>query len=275
MSICFPVYGSALARTSARQLWNSLKLEASLLHVFAQIGPHPEQIFQPTDPLTEEEALKTTQALVATIYQHEEDAIESDVDVQGLARDVCEECIHILREPEKNQAKPAIKVLCAFMSTTRRFSCVLNKLSIETFSSASVSRYTLSQAIPHLVKLFLNPDEISNRSPILILLADLVNAARDSMPSDVTHSTLVPMMPYKDEVLGIVSVGAKAATSRIPAIGLLRGLVSTKMLLSDEELGFIVHSANEIFMDEGAGNDDFRYVSLMIDDFMIQSRHAK
>ncbi|KAG6869217.1 hypothetical protein C0993_009080 [Termitomyces sp. T159_Od127] len=246
MSICFPVYGSALARTSARKLWNSLKLEAGLLHFSARFGPHFEQIFQPTDPLTEEEALKTTQALVATIYQHEEDAIESDDDVQGLARDVCEECINILREPEKNQAKPAIKVLCAFMSTT-----------------PSVSRYTLSQAIPHLVKLFLNPDEISNRSPILILLADLVNAARDSMPSEITHATLVPMMPYKDEVLGIVSVGSKAATSRIPAIGLLRGLVSTKMLLSDEELGFIVHSSNEIFMDEEAGNDDFSDSAIM------------
>ncbi|KAG6890017.1 hypothetical protein C0992_003362 [Termitomyces sp. T32_za158] len=246
MSICFPVYGSALARTSARRLWNSLKLEAGLLDVFAQMSPYSEQIFQPTDPLTEEEALKTTQALVETIYQHEEEAIESDDDVQGLARDVCEECIHILREPEKNQAKPAIKVLCAFMSTT-----------------PSVSRYTLSQAIPHLVKLFLNPDEISNRSPILILLTDLVNAARDSMPSEVTHTTFVPMMPYKDEVLGLVSVGSKAATSRIPAIGLLRGLVSTKMLLSDEELGFIVHSANEIFMDEGAGNDDFSDAAIL------------
>ncbi|KAG5340290.1 hypothetical protein C0989_002306 [Termitomyces sp. Mn162] len=240
MSICFPVYGSALARASARKLWNSLKLEAGVSYTLIQTSPHPEQIFQPTDPLTEQEALKTTQALVETIYKHEEDAIESDDDVQGLARDVCEECIHILREPEKNQAKPAIKVLCAFMSTT-----------------PSVSRYTLSQAVPHLVKLFFNPDEISNRSPILILLADLVNAARDSMPSEVTDEILVPMMPYKDEVLGLVSVGSKTATSRIPAIGLLRGLVSTKKLLSDQELGYIVHSANDIFMDEGVANDDF------------------
>ncbi|KAG6865136.1 hypothetical protein C0991_004873 [Blastosporella zonata] len=224
MSLCFPVYGSALARISARKLWNSLKLE----------------IFQPTDPLTEEEALKTTQALVETIYTQEEDAIESDDDVQGLARDVCEECIHILREPEKNQAKPAIKVLCAFMATT-----------------PSVSRYTLSQAIPHLVKLFLNPDEITNRPPILILLADLVNAARDSMPSEVTDATPIPMMPYKDEVMGIVSVGLKTPASRIPAIALLRGLITTKKLLSDPELGFVVHSVDEVFQDEEAGNDDF------------------
>ncbi|KAG6909334.1 hypothetical protein DXG01_000934 [Tephrocybe rancida] len=241
MSTCFPVYGSTLARVSARKLWNALKLEAGLVFQPPEQRPHTYyQIFQPTDPQTEEQALKTTQALVETIYTHEEDAIESDDDVQGLARDVCEECINILREPEKNQAKPAIKVLCAFMSTT-----------------PSVSRYTLSQAIPHLVKLFLNPDEVSNRPPILILLADLVNAARDSLLSEVTDKTPIPMMLYKDEVIGVVSAGLKTAASRIPAIALLRGLITTKRLLSDEELGFVVHSVNEVFSDEEAGNDDF------------------
>ncbi|KAF5383772.1 hypothetical protein D9615_003569 [Tricholomella constricta] len=221
MALCLPIYGSALARVSARKLWNSLKLE----------------IFQPTDPLTEEEALKTTQALVETIYTQEEDAIESDDDVQGLARDVCEECIHILREPEKNQARPAIKVLCALMATT-----------------PSVSRFTLSQAAPYLVKLFLNPDEVSNRAPILLLLADLTNAARDSMPEEMT---LVPMMPYKDEILGVFSVGLKAISSRIPALSLLRGLVTTKNLLTDQELEFIVHSVDEVFQSQETENNDF------------------
>lgn len=80
---------------------------------------YPFQIFQPTDTLTEEEALKTTQVLVETIYSHEENAMESNDDIQGLARDACDECLNILLEPEKSQAKPAIKILCAFMSTTR------------------------------------------------------------------------------------------------------------------------------------------------------------
>jgi hypothetical protein len=42
-----------------------------------------------------------------------------DEDVQGHVRDACEECIGILRELEKSQAKPAIKVLCASTATTR------------------------------------------------------------------------------------------------------------------------------------------------------------
>jgi DNA repair/transcription protein MET18/MMS19 len=88
----------------------------------------PLQIFQPIDPLTEEEALKTTQVLVKTIYAGE--GGESSAEIQGLARDACEECVQVLREPEKSQAKPAIKILCAFMSTTRPsvFHCFIHLL---------------------------------------------------------------------------------------------------------------------------------------------------
>jgi len=85
---------------SARKLWSSLKLE----------------VFQPTDPETEGEALKATQVLIKTIYTDE----VTDANLDGLAKETCEECIQILKEPEKSQAKPAIKVLCAFMSTTRK-----------------------------------------------------------------------------------------------------------------------------------------------------------
>lgn len=42
-------------------------------------------------------------------------------DTEGLAKDICEECLEVLREPEKSQAKPAIKVLAAFLETTRTF----------------------------------------------------------------------------------------------------------------------------------------------------------
>jgi DNA repair/transcription protein MET18/MMS19 len=100
LALCLPIYGPSVAANSARKLWSSLKLE----------------IFQPTDPETEGEALKTTQVLIKTIYT---DEVSSDTDLGGLAKDACAECIQILKEPEKSQAKPAIKVLCAFMSTTR------------------------------------------------------------------------------------------------------------------------------------------------------------
>lgn len=103
MDVCLPVFGPVLARALAKKTWNHLRLE----------------IFQPTDPETEAEALKTLQVLIKTIYADADAAQNADADIQGLAKEACEECIHILREPEKSQAKPAIKVICAFMSTTR------------------------------------------------------------------------------------------------------------------------------------------------------------
>ncbi|KDR80617.1 hypothetical protein GALMADRAFT_240958 [Galerina marginata CBS 339.88] len=213
LSSCLPVYGSALARVSARKLWNALKLE----------------IFQPVDPETEEEALTATRILVRTIYSEEEAAMESNEDIHGLARDACEECIQILKEPEKSQAKPATKVLCAFMTTT-----------------PSVARYTISQAVPHLVQLFHSPDEASTRTPTLFLLSELITAARDSMDNPSALGMDSPLIPYKDDILGVLTVGTKLAGSRIVALEGLNSMASTKGLLSDEELGFIVHNVDEI-----------------------------
>ncbi|KAJ7768459.1 ARM repeat-containing protein [Mycena metata] len=225
MRECFPVYGSAVARSSSRKLWNSIKLE----------------IFQPTDPTTEAMALATMQALVVTIHSsRDEDAAankdeEEDGDVQTLARDACEECLGILREPEKSQAKPAIKVLCAFMATT-----------------PSVARYTLAHAVPHLLKLFADPREANSRHPILLLLSDVIAAARDSVAKSsktdsMSDSTAeVPLAPFKDEVLGALVSGLAAVPTTRAALAGLTGLVSTPGLLSDDELGFIVLKANDV-----------------------------
>ena len=71
-------------------------------------------------------ALKATQVLIRTIYgslpqssQADEGSEPVKEEIEGLAKEACEECIGILKEPEKSQAKPATKVICAFMSTTR------------------------------------------------------------------------------------------------------------------------------------------------------------
>ncbi|KAJ7181060.1 ARM repeat-containing protein [Mycena filopes] len=225
MRECFPVYGAAVARASARKLWNSIKLE----------------IFQPTDSTTEAMALATMQALVVTIHStpdEDEDASmneDEDGDVQTLARDACEECLGILREPEKSQAKPAIKVLCAFMATT-----------------PSVARYTLAHAVPHLLKLFADPREANSRHPILLLLSDVIAAARDSTAKSTETEHMsdspaeVPLAPFKDQVLGALISGLGAVSTTRAALAGLTGLVSTPKLLSDDELGFIVLKANDV-----------------------------
>ncbi|GBE89610.1 MMS19 nucleotide excision repair [Sparassis crispa] len=221
-----PVYGPAVARNFARKMWNSLKLE----------------IFQPTDTETEQAALKTTQILVQTIYAADDTEDKSGEDIEGLAKEACEECIQILREPEKSQAQPAIKVICAFMSTT-----------------PSVARFTLSRAAPHLVRLFLNPDEVANRAPVLRLLSDLIKAARDSMSRDpevLPTEGDTPLSPFKDEIIGVLTVGLKTASSSQPALGGLKEMVLTPGLLTDEELGFVVHNVNELLQKEGEEGDE-------------------
>ncbi|KAF9531685.1 RNAPII transcription regulator C-terminal-domain-containing protein [Crepidotus variabilis] len=216
LASCLPVYGSALGRAFARKLWNSLKLE----------------IFQPVDVQAEEEALRTVQVLVKTIYAEEEAALESNDDIQGLARDACEECIQILKEPEKTQARAATKVLCAFLSTT-----------------PSVSRYTISQAVPHFIELFHNPDETSARAATLTLLSELVDSTKgySSCKTGETAETAEPALsPFKDELVGVYTVGLQATSLRSPALAGLEALCSIYNLLTDEELGFVVHKVNDI-----------------------------
>jgi DNA repair/transcription protein MET18/MMS19 len=218
------------------------------------------QIFQPTDPITEEEALKTAQVLIRTIYAEAIEVHQMDTeDIQGLAREACEECIKILQEPEKSQARPAIKVLCAFMTTTRQFFFSVVQNQFLKCLLASVSRFTISQAVPHLVKLFLSPDELPNRPSISVLLAELVAAARDSMSNSFSGTEPnVPLMPFKDEVLGVFTVGLKVTSSCQPALVGLRAMVTTPALLTDEELGFIVHNVNDILQADPNNDDDSR-----------------
>ena len=73
----------------------------------------------------------------------------------------------------------------------------------------------------------------------------------------------VPLMPYKDEVLGVFSVGLKASSSRLPTLSGLKGMITTKNLLSDEELGFIVHNVDEIIESGTDSLEESRYCSLL------------
>ena len=65
----------------------------------------------------------------------------------------------------------------------------------------------------------------------------------------------VPLMPYKDQVLSAFTVGLQATSSYPPALNGLRYMVTTSGLLSDEELGFIVHNVNELFRKGSDGED--------------------
>jgi DNA repair/transcription protein MET18/MMS19 len=125
-----------------------------------------------------------------------------------------------------------------------------------------VSRYTISQAVPHLLKLYKSPDEAPNRPPVLMLLSDVVSAARDSTSIDKSvdaGEVESPLAPFKDEVLGVVASGLKSSATVRPALDGIKGLITTKGLLTDEELGFVVHSVNEIIRGDPEDSDNARY----------------
>lgn len=100
--------------------------------------------------------------------------------------------------------------------------------------------------MPHLTKLFVDPDELPNRGPVLSLLSSLIAAARDSTVKAANTEEEPFLLPFKDEVLGISITGLKAQSSLRPAIEGLNGLVTTPDLLDDQEIGFVVQKLNDV-----------------------------
>lgn len=113
--------------------------------------------------------------------------------------------------------------------------------------AASVSRYVVAKGIPHLIGLFQNPDEIANRDSVVSHLADLSEALRKSPLAVSGEGNLASL---KDETLGVFVVGLKAFSSRRSALRGLKSMVETEGLVADEELGFIVHSVDDVILDE-------------------------
>jgi len=105
----------------------------------------------------------------------------------------------------------------------------------------------VAKAIPHLIGLFQNPDEVANRDSIVSHLADLSEALRKSPLVVSGEGNLASL---KDETLAVFVAGLKAFSSRRSALKGLKSMVETEGLITGEELGFIVHNVNEIIPDE-------------------------
>ena len=64
------------------------------------------------------------------------------------------------------------------------------------------------------------------------------------------------LIPYKDEVLGVFSVGLNVFSTRNAALLGLNAMVATHGLLSNEELGFIVHNVDQVLEGDQDDADD-------------------
>lgn len=101
--------------------------------------------------------------------------------------------------------------------------------------------------MPHLLNIFANLDDTSSRSSVLLLLSDFIAAAREV--SKELNLEENPLSPFKDELLSLVSAGIIIPAARRPSLACLLGMVSSKQLLSDDELRFIVHTATQLFQE--------------------------
>ncbi|KIK80675.1 hypothetical protein PAXRUDRAFT_833382 [Paxillus rubicundulus Ve08.2h10] len=233
MSACFPVYGLTVAREFGEKVWSALKLE----------------IFQPIDPLTEQTSLDTLREFVRVLQPSSTPTDGLGDDIDAHVRTICNDCVEAIGEPEKAQAKAGMKALCTFVGI-----------------SPNLSFYTVTEAADTLVKLFHDPGEVSNRAAVIMLLTDLLNAL--ALPSNTSEPSVLhkrplstgptslgypwpsPLESAKDALLGLLVVGLKSSSTRLPAIHGLSALLRIPSVVTDEELGYIVLEVGEFVSKE-------------------------
>lgn len=137
--------------------------------------------------------------------------------------------------------------LCLFLN----YPCVIidpNSQDTNHFRPASVSKYALSQTITHLTTIFRNPDETLTRTATLTLLGEIISATRNNSSTPVIGgaSPKPALAPYKDDILAVLVAGLKVPAAYQPALKGLRVIIDIPNLLADEEVGFVVHNANEL-----------------------------
>jgi DNA repair/transcription protein MET18/MMS19 len=106
----------------------------------------------------------------------------------------------------------------------------------------------------------LNADEASSCSAILSLLSDLLQAARESLNGMLSFraESIPPPLPFNEEVLGILTAGLRKSATAVPALHGLKWIVTTKNLLTDTELGFVVHNVSELLLADSREFEDAR-----------------
>jgi DNA repair/transcription protein MET18/MMS19 len=174
-----------------------------------------------------------------------------------------------LKEPEKAQARAAMKVICAFAVADGKHDALLQYFVVVQAESlffhwpGPLSSFAASQAAELLIKNFHDPDEVSNRASIVTLLTELIDASR----GDATHVSIPqvsvspssPLTASKDALLGLLIVSLKAPATRLPALHGLNALVRTPKSLADDELGYIVLEVSELLSQEPDEVEDVTY----------------
>ncbi|KAI6008968.1 Dos2-interacting transcription regulator of RNA-Pol-II-domain-containing protein [Pisolithus marmoratus] len=175
------------------------------------------EIFQPVDAATEKAALDTLQAFVCVLQSSPMVADEGQPDsMDDFVRTVCGDCLDAIGEPEKPQAKAGMKILCSFISIAHMLFQYFSHhvLQLTDTRVENLSSYAIAQAAEKLVTIFHDPME------------DLLT-------------------PSKDAVLGLLTVGLKAPSARVPSLHGLAALIHIPSAVTKDELGYIVLEVSE------------------------------
>ncbi|KZP01584.1 ARM repeat-containing protein [Calocera viscosa TUFC12733] len=222
MTVCFPVYGKAALQPVAQKMWDALRME----------------IFQPLNDEIQAYSLKTLISFVQTLYP------PTNAEVDGLAVEITKECLGLLKEPERDQAKYAIKTLGAFLE-----------------SSPAVAKYALEQSLDNLLRLFRDPAEMSVRGPVLDAMTGLLSSLRRAA-ADGLYDVPEYLGPKKDELLSCFVSSIRAASFRKAALNGVLEIVQIPGLLSEEESTFMAQGCSEILLKES--DEEIQKITLQV-----------
>ncbi|KAM0786372.1 hypothetical protein ACM66B_001840 [Microbotryomycetes sp. NB124-2] len=237
--VSFTVYGGAVCGEWAARFAEALTIE----------------IFHATETSLQDLSLSAMQSLFATLYPDEtpasvesgdvhmaelEDKGATSEELAGVAVKVVGNAIEELKEPDKSNAKPACRVLSTLIMT-----------------SARLARYVVRTALPQLLAMFKDPDEVALRSAVLTCLSDIlsaftVDAAQPSSDSVVPRPIInhgnasSPLEPFRDDLLAAVTSGSRSAVSRFAAIEGIVTLVKIDQFLKPDEVAYCINSLNDV-----------------------------
>ncbi|SCV70456.1 BQ2448_1850 [Microbotryum intermedium] len=258
---CFPIYGAAVCGEWAGRFSEALSIE----------------VFHATDSSMMELALECLRALYSTLYPDtspvsittttihsketdgdsdmppadaEEITTSAPKRVEGIAIKVVQSSLDELREPDKSNAKPAVKTLNALICSSDR-----------------LAAYVLSVTVPQLLNLYKDLDEVALRAPTLACLADLLSSlspletpapVNSTDPADAPMSfpppTLShadgasPLEPFRDELLSVLTSGSRSASSRASAMDGLVRLVRVPEFLTPSEVEYCISAIDDVLM---------------------------
>ncbi|GEM08663.1 DNA repair/transcription protein [Rhodotorula toruloides] len=266
---CFPIYGAEVSGEWAGRFSEALIIE----------------VFHASDGDMQDLALHTFRSLYATLYPDhparrvdEADHTTSeggdvemsssmdaeDEKIEGVAVKAVLNSLDELQEPDKNNAKPAVRILTAFIAASNR-----------------LARYVIKQTLPPLLELYKDQDQIALRPSILSHVATLLSSMSEHEPEISTSAAPLffpptlshasgesPLEPFRDDLLTIFTSSSRALTCRNACISGLVALLKIPAFLSSAEIDFCVSAINDVLIQP----DGDEYYDAALDALVVVAR---